>query len=558
MPSGANWIPRELKRLQPDRYSRAGFDVNEDGELSADERIATYNKNTIPGNDPKVIGDWADWVAFYRAHSSNLADLGGIFKYSTKFKPTNPIHYATAIESPMSSLKEIAATYIRLAKILERFRTERKVRVASHRRTYSPLGLMRITIPSQLKSVLLRYAPSQRNKVRQMVIESMALQRVLQKQGYRRTGRRAEVRSVKLITRGLMICTQSTLIPLTIGHEYGWPIYPVPAPGHVFPRWDNKKEGKERIALNVEFLTRVAAFPTDAEERRINRNPSLETLGKTTYLKTHGDEYTIAMHIMHRGLSWMYMGKVDRSINDLKTAAKLIPTVVEPLVNLAVAYLKKGKHEKAFEFYRKAEALDGEATRIYLGRSLAYKQLGMIARARRSAQLALYYGSKLSSKIPWLANNLPKWKAYPHIYADTQVRIGKGTDATAADGRIGLGLRWNLGQLYKNFGLGFLASVGFGFGGKSSTADITAGLSLTVESQRSSLAFDLGVGYNAVMSGDPSAALVRKGGLVMAGLRYHYEIGDHVGLGLNLLIQGEMGGRRGVAVLPGVQLTYDF
>lgn len=558
MPNGTTWIPRELRRLHADRYSPKGFDVDDDGELSRDELIATHNDNTIPGNDRKVVGDWTDWLAFYRAHASALTELGGIFKFSTRFKPTSPLHYATTIESPMLTRGEIGHAYQLVLKVLERFRSERTRRVAYKPQSLSLFSVFGITIPDSLSTVLKRYRPSQRATVRRIVHEMSALQRALQAFGYRRYTQLGEKSSTRLINAGKMVCVQATLFPLILGHERGWPLYAVPAPGHIFPRWDNRKRGNERIALNIELLTRRAIFPTDATERRTNGNLSSETLSKTSYFKTQGDTAIIATHIMHRGINRMYRGMTDLAIKDLKTAIKLTPKTVEPYVNLGVAYLKKGNYEKALESYEKAEALGEEATRIYLGRSLVYKQLGMIARMRRNAQLALHYGHKLSSKITWITNNLPKLKAFPHIHAGAQVRIGKVNGETAADGRIGLGLRWNLGQFYRNVGIAFLASAGFGFGGKSSTSDLTAGFSLTVEGQRSSLSLDLGLGYNFVLNGDPAGALMRKGGLVMAGLRYHYEFSNHFGIGLNLLLQAGLGKKQGIAVLPGVQLTYDF
>ena len=127
-PKGS-WISKELKNVYGAKRWKTGkgVDLNGNGRLEKNEKISTYNTNHIPGNDKRVVGDWTDWLAFYRAnskviHAKTAQNQKSIFFWATKFKTTNPLHMITSVESRLVRQSQVFKTYKRTWKIIARAR----------------------------------------------------------------------------------------------------------------------------------------------------------------------------------------------------------------------------------------------------------------------------------------------------------------------------------------------------------------------------------------------------------------------------------------------------
>lgn len=333
MSDGINWIKSELRR----RYRRAdlskGVDLNRNGTLEPNERISTFNNNKIPGNDTRVIGDWADWLAFYQKNRARLKKLSSLFRLSSRFPKNSYIHTITMIESAEATRRKIKTTYRRLLRVRSKLRRYRR---------YMTLG------PSEKLEAVYDAIKDARLKIR-MVRSPLFVDNVSKRR---------------------LDCDSSSFIALIIGQERGWPLHPVYVPGHIFVRWDNGLRGKQRERINVDqghFL--------DDNEYREDFEFSTHSVTNRVYLNNLDRRGLTAIVLHNRGTVRLMKKKYKAAYADYDKALNLKTNFIASLIGRSGAAAYLGKYgtaksdlEKALKYDKKHKFL-GSALRLI--RSLA-------------------------------------------------------------------------------------------------------------------------------------------------------------------------------------------
>lgn len=273
-PGGINWIQHEMMDLKLYRAGARGVDLDRNGALDNSEKLATFKNNTIPGNDRATIGDWTDWLAFYRWNANKFTKLGGIFSWAGKLKPTNPLHLITLIESYVGDKAYVKRTYKKVVEVVNRLKN-----------SVSPEANPRdklTALYSAMKLVgLLRQARYP------LVIEEM--------------------------NRTPLNPVATSLIAVAIAHEMDWPLHAVRAPKHVFNRWVSPG-----VALNVD----QGVFHTDEHYMALYKlDPFM--IRKSVYLRSLGLKGLVALILRMRGEARYYRDDLEGAESDLTAALKI-------------------------------------------------------------------------------------------------------------------------------------------------------------------------------------------------------------------------------------------
>lgn len=339
-----SWISKELKRLYRTKRWKAGkgVDLNGNGRIERNEKIATHNSNTIPGNDKSIVGDWTDWLAFYRANykainSKSVRNKNSIFFWSAKFKSKNPIHIITSVESPLVKRQQVLKAYRKTWKIIAR---ARKIPVKGS----SKLKLAKAKLLAVYTAILKSGIKLKDQYNKHLFIDNMA--------------------------DGILDCDTSSFVILTEAHEKRWPVFGVLAPKHFFVRWDDKSS---RVRFNMDLTSNIR-FPNDKAYKN-TANISSRAISAGVYLKNLGLSALVATVIVSRGLSYRVLGKTQRAIKDFTQAIKLNPRFAVAYFNRGVKYEKLGSYKHALIDYTKAIKLDPNHASAYNNRGATYSKM---------------------------------------------------------------------------------------------------------------------------------------------------------------------------------------
>jgi len=496
-----NWIRPELKRLYGKAYSKKGVDLNSDGKLQANEKIATFNNNNIPGykkNQKKsyknVIGDWTDWLAFYRANYKAITTKAGknqssIFHWTAKFKSMNRIHIVTAVESALVKRKKVLDGYKKLWKLLS---LSRRLKMKDNH----PFG-------------------------RLLAIE----------EAMRRSGIIFKNQDDSLFLNNLsnnqLDCDSGSFVFLTEADEQGWPLYLVEAPRHAFVRWDNNKNGRDSIKFNY-------GIGSEKSDKQYKREISHKALKQKVYLDNLDQKGFVSFVLHNRAIKLCHKNKDDEAIEDYSRAIELRPNFFGAYYNRNVAYSKLGKYDKAFKDYSQALSLDPKSVAYYNRGS--FKLSTTLTRAKPKP-----------SSI-WV-------KLSPELHLDSQVRFIPHRNGPV-DSRTTLSFAVNPLQ-FGSFGLGASLELGYGVGAKHHMFDLLGLVTLERGFHSSSLRFEAGAGYNFLISGKDDDAPISKGGIFKYGLRYTHMFGQF-GLSAFVYAQHQFDNPGQPAILTGLGFVWDM
>ena len=526
-----NWIRVELKRLYGKAYSKNGVDLNGDGKLQANEKIAAYNSNNIPGYKPNeknpyrgVVGDWTDWLAFYRANHKLITakaskNQNSIFHWAAKFKSTNPLHIITLLESPLVSRKKVLSAYRKVWKIVSLARKNRYTSFLGQERAWRKLD---------------------------GVYKAM-----------RRAGIKFKGQGSKPLTESLdaniLDCDTSSFIALAEGHEQNWPVYYVSIPGHAIVRWNNGRRGNDKIRFNKDISF---SNPVRDLYYRSKFRVSKESVKNRIYLRELDFQSTnkrelIAAILQNRGDYFKDRKEYGRAVQDYSKSVVLNPIDASAFSSRAHSYSKLGMYRKSLKDWTRAIALDSMNSDYYNNRSGIYLKTRNYRRAAQDLAKALKLNPKQRIKGPLL-----QWiKLGAKLRTDVQPRFHV-VKPNIVDVRTSLAFSVNLFDV-GNYSLGSLVELGYGASREYHTIDVTGGLFFLADYSRWSVAAEAAVGYNFHVTGQRENHLTNNGGVFKYGLRWNWKPGQ-IGLSASIYLQHSMMSPKRFAILPGIGLIWDM
>jgi tetratricopeptide (TPR) repeat protein len=591
MVKAASWIPVELKKLYGNDFKGSWVDLNGDGKQQANEEIRTYNANNILGLKPteknpykKKIGDWTDWLAFYRKNRKLIDQKVGknknsIFHWAAKFKKTNFIHIITSIESPLVSRKVVLNAYKKITKILSR-----------SARLYSDT-LVKI------------HKFMTRSKNKRAVFEKLMAKLLVRRiyEAIRKEGVVIKDQEKPLLTENLnrnrLDCDTSSFIVLTEAGEHNWPLYLVHMPIHALLRWDNGMTGSDRVRINLDYGLEMpdSHYLAQVDPQTIKSGLYFTNIKSRRRL--------ISSLIANRALALNDKKKYKRSIAECDLALLLNPKNEAALNNRGWAKAKLGQHSAAIEDFNRAIALDPRSASAYLNRANARFQVGKYREAINDYKQALKYVPKRGIMTPrgFIPVRYDPIKA--DIYNDragTYFRLGyynkaandlahamkldpkryKGqvlpkalfrlnpklslqvhpryrfVNGNAVDVRTALGASLDIYR-YDWFRLGAMLDAGYGAGKQSHTLDLLGGISLSARYVRSIFTLETAVGYNFHLAGEEEGAPIGKAGVFRYGLKYTHNF-KQVGLSASVYLQHEIPSSDRFAIMFGLGVDWNI
>jgi tetratricopeptide (TPR) repeat protein len=350
-----SWIRGELKRHYPTADLTKGVDLNGNGRLEKNERIATYNANRIPGNKRKVVGDWTDWLAFYRANHKVISRKVGenknsLFYWARKFKATNILHVITSVESAVVKRADVLGAYKKTWAIIARARK----------------------MPIKGRTKLAR-AKSKLLAVYKAILDSGIKLKPL-------SGRPLFIRN---INAGVLDCDTSSFVILAEAHERGWPVFGVVAPGHFFTRWHDPRL---RVRFNMDTILEKR-FMTDARYKKKFQAHS-RSISAGVYLKNLTMRKFIAILHLSRSVVYERQRKYRQALED--TAEAIVLDRSNPIAhyNRGNVYHALRDFNSALKDYSEAIRLDPRMEVAYNNRGVSFTKMGKYAEAIRDYRKA--------------------------------------------------------------------------------------------------------------------------------------------------------------------------
>lgn len=309
-----NWIRAELLRHFPKLDHDGSADLDKNGRIDPNEKISTFNKNALPGNDPNMVGDWADWLAFYGANAKRLATFGGVFAWAGKFKHNNPIHLISTINSAITSRDDVITTYKKVSKVVDALRQD---------------------------ATLADKPPAEKME---------AISKVMVSLGIIGSERKPLLDENMSATR--LDPASASLVVAAVAHEMGWPVYVVNSPDYIFTRWD-----KNGARVNLDFDGKTY---TDEQMRmkfkELRRSPELTRNG--VYFHNLDLRNFVALALRYRGEAFLSRGDKVRALKDAQMARTLNPKYVRAYNLEGVVHNSMGNHDGALKSYEMVTRLN--------------------------------------------------------------------------------------------------------------------------------------------------------------------------------------------------------
>ncbi|MBI4125287.1 MAG: tetratricopeptide repeat protein [Deltaproteobacteria bacterium] len=334
MTMGYSWIRDVLMR---DPNWQGGIDLNQDGEIQPEETIQNYNGDGM-------VGDPGDWGLFAANNAQALRRRVAFFGWSAPFKKDNPIHELLAIESEMVSPEEIKQAYAFAERVLTIVRA--RLNDGQHRTNQEKVQL----VYQVMKDVEVHFIAQGD--------DSLFATNVKRKQ---------------------LDCDTSSFAALAVGHEPGWPLSLVPAPQHVFVRWEG--EG-ERFNVDEGVISPDSYY---VDWLKISK----ESLEAGVYLASQSHSQILALFFYNRGVTKGDLGRFAEAIEDYDKALALDPKFVQAYISRGVAKHWPDHYAEGIEDYDQAIALDPKHTRAYNNRGFAKAKLSHWEEAIEDFEAAL-------------------------------------------------------------------------------------------------------------------------------------------------------------------------
>ena len=578
-----NWIRPELKRLYGKAYSKKGVDLNGDGKLQAHEKIASFDNNNIPGyrrnetNPYKgVVGDWTDWLTFYRANHKLITAKAGnnqssIFHWAAKLKATNPLHIVTTVESALVSRKKVLGAYRRVWKIASLSRRLKNAYLASKGKEPKSARL------GPTNSYLVVEGKSKKTLVAKVANVYVAMNR----SGIKFKNQDSEL-FLETINGPQLDCDGSSFVVMAEGHEQGWPIYLVSAPSHMFVRWDNGLKDTQQMRFNMDFgLSRPdSSYRKRISSHAISQQVYLENLSQRKFVATvlHNRagalrkagryrtairEYTRALSLNpkaratynNRGRAYNKLKRYDKELRDYNQSIRLAPKQPESYYCRSNVFFTFGEDRRALRDLNMALSLNPKKSLralAYNNRAAVYARLGQYEKARRDARRAL----QLNPKLRTAKKLLTLLRLKPRLSVNAHIRVRPSGNKNYVDGRLATSLQlglWSFGRFSVVSGL----ELGYGVGKDHHVLDVLGLVALEGRVGRSTIGLEMAVGYNFILSGVDDNAPIGKGGTFRYGLKYTHHFRQY-GLSVFVHAQHQFSDPAHPAILGGIGFTWDF
>jgi tetratricopeptide (TPR) repeat protein len=347
-----SWISKELRTHYPGADFKKGVDLNRNGRLERNELIRDSNRNG-------VVGDHADWVAFYGKNSAALRKLGGIFTWGQSLKPDNPLHDIICIGNIWSTSNgKQRNAYASVGKIVQLVRKRLFTRNShSHR----------------------KWTPQEKMKLVYSAIRSLGI-------GITANEKSSDVLLVDAIKNKQLNQNTSSYIVLAVAHEMGWPVHLVEAPGNVFVRW----EGSDGTKFNIDN----GEMTPDAEYIQVARI-SKRAIDNGVYLKNCRRNELLSHAFTSRGVQ--VFKSIGRSRQEtLAAAIACFDMAVSLNSKNAQAYYERGavkywqkKYVAAAKDFSESLVQAPNNHRALYGRGKAHFKLDMDERAVADLDMAI-------------------------------------------------------------------------------------------------------------------------------------------------------------------------
>lgn len=157
-------------------------------------------------------------------------------------------------------------------------------------------------------------------------------------------------------------CVGLSLIVLEFGERLGWPLVAMPAPRHVYVRYD---DGEARLNFETTRGGEILSDEWYREHYRQEKTPS--PLSPRSF----------AAHLLNNhGCALLHQGKIADARAEFDQALSLEPNLAEALVNQGVALGQSGEFAKAREAFERAQRIWPQDGRLELNRLEAWLATG--------------------------------------------------------------------------------------------------------------------------------------------------------------------------------------
>ncbi|MBN1283084.1 MAG: hypothetical protein JXA24_04845 [Proteobacteria bacterium] len=280
------WTERELAEHFPDLRPEGGVDLDGDGAIAGPE---TTDRN----GDGDVSAE--EWKTFLGDNADALKALGGFFPtyyaHGTSLSVDNPIHDILQVESKATTESETADVYGAVSRLLKEY--ER----------------FKITggTPASLASIRMQM-----------------LYNALWSTGFR-NGVTYESMLTTAVADKMVDCDSSAYLVMGAAHELGWPLGVVPAPEHLFLRYDDGKG----IRFNID-MGRIKSDRYYIDLFGID----IRAVKKGVFLKTLGRSYIVSNALTNRASHWhRKRGDSAKALKDNEEALHSAPENTVALFN---------------------------------------------------------------------------------------------------------------------------------------------------------------------------------------------------------------------------------
>lgn len=357
MTAYTSWIKSELKQHYPKADFTKGVDLNKNGRLERNERLTDANKN-------RVIGDHADWIAFYRKNAAPLNKIGGAFTWGKGLKPDNPIHDVIRIERGAVSAAEAKKSYKTV-----------------------------LAIVSEVKSKLAGRKSSPKLKL-------LSVYNAIKDEGITVGAGIIPYMSSQLFTRNVnashVDCDSFSHIVLAVAHEMGWPVHFVPVPMHAFVRWD---DGKTRFNFDQGTIKNDAYY-------RSFFSISDQVISKRIYLQNARRKEMLAYVLLANAVENLIKRRYVEAARFAKQALALNPNSAPAYSLLADIHDSKKQYKKAIFNLKKAISLDpkfslalGKIGEVYISLKQYTKAITYLDKAAAIHPSTLFYSNRGLAKM---------------------------------------------------------------------------------------------------------------------------------------------------------------
>lgn len=309
MGTRTSWIPSSLSRLFGQRASPHGVDFDGDGALAPEERITNADGSF-------TLGSPGDWRAFVQHHRTRLVRRPGPFRWGAGLSLDNPIHDRLAVEAEVVSQEDIRNAYTFVQRVLE------KVRIRS--------------------SLLIE--PEEKFEL---------ANRVLAEEGIRFEEHQEELIALDIRDRRFD-CSSNSMLILAIGHELGWPLTYMTAPGHDYVRWEEPDRyvnfSAGSIMSDADILDLLQILPALHPKHTVLRPLDREALLSDAYA---------ARALFHR-----HAGRSNAAWQDNTMALSLDPLNARAQGNRAVHHAKDRKLKAARDDFIQLKLLHPSFVRV--------------------------------------------------------------------------------------------------------------------------------------------------------------------------------------------------